>query len=82
MTDKATVEPIDPMEKARGGRKKPLVSCEKFDEEERKAFLEEETKDVEETKVEEATVEEAKVEPIHPSEKRGGKKKGLLDTCK
>lgn len=26
--------------------------------------------------------EEAKVEPIHPSEKRGGKKKGLLDTCK
>jgi hypothetical protein len=27
--------------------------------------------------------EKAKVEPIHPSEKeRGGKKKGLLDTCK
>jgi hypothetical protein len=26
--------------------------------------------------------EEAHVEPIHPSEKRGGKKKGLLDTCK
>jgi len=26
--------------------------------------------------------EEAKVEPIHPSEQRGGKKKGLLDTCK
>lgn len=26
--------------------------------------------------------EEAKVEPVHPSEKRGGKKKGLLDTCK
>jgi hypothetical protein len=27
--------------------------------------------------------EEAQVEPIHPSEKeRGGKKKGLLDTCK
>jgi hypothetical protein len=27
--------------------------------------------------------EETKVEPIHPSEKeRGGKKKGLLDTCK
>lgn len=26
--------------------------------------------------------EEAKVEPIHPSENRGGKKKGLLDTCK
>ena len=25
---------------------------------------------------------EAKVEPIHPSEQRGGKKKGLLDTCK
>ena len=27
-------------------------------------------------------VEEAKVEPIHPSENRGGKKRGLLDTCK
>ncbi|ALK04913.1 hypothetical protein SAMN02910340_01522 [Methanosarcina thermophila] len=26
--------------------------------------------------------EEAKVEPIHPSESRGGKKRGLLDTCK
>jgi len=26
--------------------------------------------------------EEAKVEPIHPSEKRGGKKKSILDTCK
>lgn len=26
--------------------------------------------------------EEAKVEPIHPSENRGGKKRGLLDTCK
>ncbi|HPS88685.1 MAG TPA: hypothetical protein PLC35_01715 [Methanosarcina vacuolata] len=26
--------------------------------------------------------EEAKVEPIRPSEQRGGKKKGLLDTCK
>jgi hypothetical protein len=25
---------------------------------------------------------ESKVEPIHPSEQRGGKKKGLLDTCK
>lgn len=25
---------------------------------------------------------EAKVEHIHPSEQRGGKKKGLLDTCK
>ncbi|RPJ72522.1 MAG: PRC-barrel domain containing protein [Alphaproteobacteria bacterium] len=27
-------------------------------------------------------VEEAHVEPIHPSENRGGKKRGLLDTCK
>jgi hypothetical protein len=27
-------------------------------------------------------VEEAKVEPIHPSENRLGKKRGLLDTCK
>ncbi|AKB33807.1 hypothetical protein MSSIH_3117 [Methanosarcina siciliae HI350] len=79
MTEKAKVEPIDPMEKARGGRKKPLVSCEKYDEEERKALLEEEQKDIEEAKVES---EEAKVEPIHPSEYRGGKKKGLLDTCK
>ncbi|MDW5549959.1 hypothetical protein [Methanosarcina sp.] len=26
--------------------------------------------------------EDANVEPIHPSEQRGGKKKGLLDTCK
>jgi hypothetical protein len=26
--------------------------------------------------------EEAKVETIHPSEQRGGKKKGFLDTCK
>ena len=27
-------------------------------------------------------MEEGKVEPIHPSENRGGKKRGLLDTCK
>ncbi len=25
--------------------------------------------------------EDAKVEPIKPGDKRGGKKKGLLDTC-
>ncbi|AKJ38071.1 MULTISPECIES: hypothetical protein [Methanosarcina] len=31
---------------------------------------------------EETKKEEVKVEPIHPSEQRGGKKKGLLDTCK
>ena len=30
----------------------------------------------------EPKTEEAKVEPVHPSEQRGGKKKGLLDTCK
>jgi len=72
LTEKATVEPIDPMEKERGGRKKPLVSCEKYDEEERKELLKEEKQET----------EEAKVEPIHPSEQRGGKKKGLLDTCK
>lgn len=53
-------------------KKKPVVSCEKYDEEERKALIEEEKTEV----------EEAKVEPIHPSEQRGGKKKGLLDTCK
>lgn len=35
-----------------------------------------------EEKKEETKTEEAKVEPIHPSEQRGGKKKGLLDTCK
>ncbi|WP_440947222.1 hypothetical protein ACSAZL_02760 [Methanosarcina sp. T3] len=79
MTEKATVEPIDPMEKMRGGRRKPLVSCEKYDEEERKELLEGEQQETEEAKVE---PEEAKVEPIHPSEQRGGKKKGLLDTCK
>lgn len=35
-----------------------------------------------EEKKAEAKYEDAKVEPIHPSEQRGGKKKGLLDTCK
>jgi len=30
----------------------------------------------------EPSKEEAKVEIIHLSETRGGKKKGLLDTCK
>ncbi len=44
MAEKANVEPIDPMEKERGGRKKPLVSCEKYDEEERKEMWEEEKK--------------------------------------
>jgi len=37
-------------------KKKPVVSCEKFDEEEKKTLLKEENKDV----------EEAKVEPIRP----------------
>jgi hypothetical protein len=32
-------------------------------------------------KKEEKKEEEAKVEPIKPHEKRGGKKKSLLDTC-
>ncbi|WP_268990262.1 hypothetical protein [Methanosarcina barkeri] len=36
----------------------------------------------EEEKKEEIEEEEAKVEPIRPSEQRGGKKKGLLDTCR
>jgi hypothetical protein len=60
--------------------KKPVVSCDKYDEEERKALIEEEERKarIEEEKKE----EEAKVEPIHPSEERGGKKRGLLDTCK
>lgn len=35
-----------------------------------------------EKKEEKQETEEATVEPIHPSEQRGGKKKGLLDTCK
>lgn len=39
VVQKANVEPIDPMEKDRGGRKKPLVSCEKYDEEERKELF-------------------------------------------
>jgi hypothetical protein len=35
-----------------------------------------------EDNITESKKEEAKVETIHPSETRGGKKKGLLDTCK
>ncbi len=70
MEPKENAKSMDPVEKALGGKKKPLVSCEKYDEEERKALFGEEK------------IEEAKVEPIHPSEQRGGKKKGLLDTCK
>jgi hypothetical protein len=35
-----------------------------------------------EKKAESKIEEEAHVEPIHPSENRGGKKRGLLDTCK
>ena len=72
MAEKASIEPVKSAEKEHGGRKMPLVSCEKYDEEERKTLLEEKKADV----------EEANVEPIHPSEQRGGKKKGLLDTCK
>ncbi|MCX8207126.1 MAG: hypothetical protein N3G75_04755 [Methanothrix sp.] len=34
-----------------------------------------------EKKKEEKQEEGAKVEPVKPGEKRGGKKKGLLDTC-
>ncbi|HNU39032.1 MAG: hypothetical protein ACP5PV_13400 [Methanothrix sp.] len=34
-----------------------------------------------EEKKEKAEEKEAKVEPIKPGDKRGGKKKGLLDTC-
>jgi len=63
--------------------KKPVVSCEKYDEEERKKLVEEEKTEVETAKVEPTEADEAKVEPIHPSEhERGGKKKSLLDTCK
>ncbi|WP_255334792.1 hypothetical protein [Methanosarcina sp. KYL-1] len=42
MAQETVVEPIDPMEKERGGRKKPLVSCEKYDEEEKKKLFGEE----------------------------------------
>ncbi len=34
-----------------------------------------------EGKKDKAEEKPAKVEPIKPGEKRGGKKKGLLDTC-
>jgi len=34
-----------------------------------------------EEKKEKKQEKEAKVEPIRPGDKRGGKKKGLLDTC-
>ena len=34
-----------------------------------------------EQKKEKAEEKAAKVEPIKPGDKRGGKKKGLLDTC-
>ncbi len=34
-----------------------------------------------EEKKEEKEEKAAKVEPIKPGDKRGGKKKGLLDTC-
>ena len=38
---------------------------------------------VDEKKSEDKPKKEEVVEPIHPSEKeRGGKKRGLLDTCK
>lgn len=52
-------------------KKKPLVSCEKFDEENKKALLEEEAKK-----------EKAKVEPKHPPEQKGGTKKGIMGGCK
>lgn len=72
MDEKAVIEPVNPAKKEHIGKKMPLVSCERYDEEERKALIKEE----------QGEIEEAKVEPIHPSEQRGGKKKSLLDTCK
>ncbi|HIH75358.1 MAG TPA: hypothetical protein HA306_09450 [Methanosarcina sp.] len=72
MDDKATGESVNPEKKEQVGKKMPLVSCDKYDEEERKSFIKEEGEEA----------EEIKVEPIHPSEQRGGKKKSLLDTCK
>jgi hypothetical protein len=51
-------------------------------ESERMARIEKKAEPKKEGVAEEGVAEEAKVEPIHPSEKRGGKKRGLLDTCK
>ncbi|AKB77247.1 hypothetical protein MSHOH_0764 [Methanosarcina horonobensis HB-1 = JCM 15518] len=72
MDEKAAIEPANPVKEELTGKKMPLVSCDKYDEEERKALIKEE----------QGEIEEAKVEPIHPSEQRGGKKKSILDTCK
>ena len=44
--------------------------------------MSEENKTMSEENKTEPSKEETKVEAIHPSEIRGGKKKGLLDTCK
>ncbi len=44
MVGEVGIEPANPEEKEHRGRKKPLVSCDKYDEEERKAFLEEQKK--------------------------------------
>ena len=38
MVQKADIESPDPMEKKRDGRKKPLVSCDIYDEEEKSLF--------------------------------------------
>jgi hypothetical protein len=38
MVQKADIESPDTMEKELKGKKKPLVSCDKYDEEERKAL--------------------------------------------
>jgi hypothetical protein len=42
VVQKVNAEPIGPVEKIHGGRKLPLVSCEKYDKEERKALFGEE----------------------------------------
>lgn len=42
MVQKTDIESPDTMEKELKGRKKPLVSCDKYDEEERKALFGEE----------------------------------------
>ncbi len=39
MVQKADIESPDSMEKELKGRKKPLVSCDKYDEEEQKALF-------------------------------------------
>ncbi|GEM_PF-6913964 len=44
MSQEPKVDPTEPMGEGHGNRKKPLLSCEKYDEEERKEIWDEEKK--------------------------------------